>query len=641
MGNSGYHSWRHGIALSLYLSLSRLDLSTHGIVACTFNLCFIVSLNNRVQRRGFSLLEQLVRIPHHNPMTKQWRVSEQGPDDVQAILGQPSIIARLLWNRGIRTRVEAEQFLNPQFDTHIHHPRVFRFAEIAVQRVFEAFEKGERITVHGDYDADGVTGSTLVLNVLFEIAGKLGADKTLIDYYIPHRDKEGYGLQLGTIPKLVQRGTGLIITVDCGIACVAEIAQAKAHGIDTIVLDHHQFGDELPNGLLIHPGLPDETYPFKHLAAVGVSYKFGVLLLEEARRRGLPIVEGWEKWLLDLVAIATITDMVPLHGENRVLETYGLRVLNKTKRPGLIALFESAGLVPGAITSESIGFAIGPRINAAGRMDHAELALKLLLSESADEAKLHAIALEKCNRQRQEVTRSMMDEAQGMLKTDRSIIVLSSPSWSPALVGLVAGRFLESHGKPVVAIGKHGDQWIGSGRSPDHYDITNAVREAGEGLLKRSGGHVQACGFALEHDHQIPTFTEKLYEHADAALDGKDLRPVLNIDLELPLSEVSMPVIQVLSTLEPFGMGNAAPVFVSRSCLVITCDVIGSKGDVLRMQLQDASGATKKGIGFKLGSRVTEFPPGSKVDVAYSMTANEWNGRVTAELRIIDVQLCT
>lgn len=573
-------------------------------------------------------------------MTKRWQLAEPCPEDVAERLGVARIPAVLLWNRGVRTAEEAQQFLAPSFEDHLHHPSVFRDAIEAVARVFSALEKGERITVHGDYDADGVTGSTLVLNVLHELSARLNTNRELIDYYIPHRDKEGYGLQMGTVPKLADRGTKLLITVDCGISCVVEIAEAKKQGIDTIVLDHHQFGETLPDGLLIHPGLPNETYPFKHLAAVGVSYKFSLLLLEEARKRGLDIPEGWEKWLLDLVAIATVTDMVPLHGENRVLETFGLRVLNKTRRPGLLALFEAAGLQPGLITSESVGFAIGPRINAAGRMDHAELALKLLMSESLEDAKIYAKELERCNRLRQETTRSMMDEADKMVDTSKSIIVLSSPDWSPALVGLVAGRYLESTGKPVIAIGKHGDQWIGSGRSPAHYDITVAVREAGEGLLTRSGGHVQACGFALHSDDNVPLFTQKLYEHAAANLKDEDVRPILNIDMELDLSSVSIPLIEAVSDLEPFGMGNAVPIFTTKRCLVISADAIGQKKDVLRMQLQDQSGASKKGVGFRLGTRVAEFAPGSWVDVAYSLSANEWNGRVTAELRLVDVKLC-
>jgi single-stranded-DNA-specific exonuclease len=422
-------------------------------------------------------------------MQKRWKVADPCPESFHAGSG---LLSQVLWNRGLRSEAEIEAFLAPSWETHIHDAKLFRRMDGAVEKVLEAVRSGERITVHGDYDADGVTGSTMIITVL----KKLGAD---VDSYIPHRDKEGYGLNLKTVPVLKERGTRLIITVDCGIACVDEIAQAKGEGMETVVVDHHTFGDVLPDAHLIHPGLPDETYPFKHLAAVGVSYKFCCSLIETARASGMDIPAGYEKWLLDLVAIATVTDMVPLIGENRVLETYGLKVFNKTKRPGLQALMEIAGVAPGSVTSETIGFAVGPRINAAGRMDHASLALKLLLSESLDEARILAQELELLNKLRQDTTRKMMAEAEKMHEeSDEKIIVLWKEAWSPALVGLVAGRFLEQYSRPVVAIGSHEGNWIGSGRSIDSYNITEAVKAAGEGILTRSGGHVQACGFALQ-----------------------------------------------------------------------------------------------------------------------------------------------
>jgi single-stranded-DNA-specific exonuclease len=293
-----------------------------------------------------------------------------------------------LANRGITDALEAEAFLNPDFETGIHDPFKFARMKDAVARVFAAIESKERITVHGDYDADGVTGSTVVISVLRELERKMDPTReaSLIDYYIPHRDKEGYGLRMATVDILKERGTSLIITVDCGIACVDEVALAKTYGIETIVLDHHEFGEKLPDGFLIHPRLPGESYPFEFLAAVGVSWKFSCAVIAEARSRGLDFPPGWEKWLLDLVSIATVTDMVPLVGENRVLLTYGLKVLNKTRRRGLLRLVEAAR-GKGELTSESIGFGIGPRINAAGRMEHAEIALKLMLAEEEEDAK--------------------------------------------------------------------------------------------------------------------------------------------------------------------------------------------------------------------------------------------------------------
>jgi single-stranded-DNA-specific exonuclease len=435
--------------------------------------------------------------------------------------------------------------------------------------------------------------------------------------------------------------------MDCGIACVDEIALAKIDGMDTIVVDHHTFGEILPDGHLIHPSLPEETYPFKSLAAVGVAYKFACALLKEARARGLDIKDGWEKWLLDLVAIATVTDMVPLVGENRVLETYGLKVLNKTKRPGFLALFDIAGLEAGSITSETVGFGIGPRINAAGRMDHASLALRLLLSESQDEARLLAAELEEKNKERQNATKKMMKEAEEMLesritnnKLREKVIVLWKENWSPSLVGLVAGRFADKYARPVIAIGFHEKHWIGSGRSIPTYNITDAVKAAGEGILTRSGGHMQACGFSLEDTSLLETFRDRLLEHA-SSIPEEDMIPLLEIDTEIPLSGLTMDAAELINSMEPFGMGNRQPVFLSKNCRVLSADTMGATKNHLRLQLLDPTGRVVKAVAFKMGERAGEAPMGSNIDVVYNMSINEWNGRRTAEARVIDFRACT
>lgn len=578
-------------------------------------------------------------------MEKRWQIADPCPPEYAQNIGQP-IVAQLLWNRGIREQRDVDVFLSPSWENHVHNALQFTQMEGTVARIFEALEQAEHITVHGDYDADGVTGSTLVITVLRDLAKKMGSS-AVVDFYIPHRDKEGYGLHAGTIPILKERGTSLIITVDCGIACVAEVALAKTVGIDTIVVDHHQFGEALPDGHLIHPSLPGESYPFKHLAAVGVAFKLACALLIRARERGLDVPEGSEKWLLDLVAIATVTDMVPLVGENRVLETFGLTVLNKTKRPGFLALFEMAGVELGQITAETVGFAIGPRINAAGRMDYATVALRLLLSESMDEARLIARELEELNKARQSATKIMMGEAEEMygekckvqdVKFEEKIIVLWKEHWSPSLVGLVAGRFVERFSRPVIAIGKHGDHWIGSGRSISTYNITDAVKSAGEGILTRSGGHMQACGFALSDGDRLQEFQACLIAHASVITD-EELTPLLLIDVEMSLANVAMDVAEAVRKLEPYGMGNPLPVFLSRRCKILSADTMGSTGNHLRMQITDGGGRSVKVVGFKMGSRVTEATMGSEVDLVYNLSINEWNGRRTAECRLIDFRV--
>ncbi len=603
-------------------------------------------------------------------MAKQWRVAELAPANFSPSMDVDSpIVKQLLWNRGLRDAETIEAFLHPTWEKHLHDAQQFRHLKAATDVLFGALERGERITVHGDYDADGVTGSTVMITTLREIEKQIRRTETppslplsgeefrhptdkgngggsfhgsLVDFYIPHRDKEGYGLNKETVLKLKARETKVIVTVDCGIACVEEIRLAKEQGMVTIVVDHHTFGDELPDGHLIHPGIPEETYPFKSLAAVGVAFKFAGALLDEARSRGLDIPVGWEKWLLDLVAIATVTDMVPLIGENRVLETYGLQVLNKTRRPGLRALIETSRLSYGSIDSESVGFAIGPRLNAAGRMEHAELALHLLLSETDEEAMGHALALERCNKSRQEATKKMMAEAE--LKMPEQVplaLAFWDGGWSPSLVGLVAGRFADRFARPSIAIGRHGETWIGSGRSVPGFDITQAMRKAGEGILTRIGGHPQACGFALKDESLLPELADRLRTHAESLLTESDLVPALAIDAEMPLEFIGWPLVNAVSAMEPFGEGNRQPVFLSRRCLVASSQAVGTTGNVLRMALLTKDARKIMAVGFKLGSRAAEFTPGRLVDIVYTVGINEWNGRRDLECRLVDLQPST
>jgi single-stranded-DNA-specific exonuclease len=582
-------------------------------------------------------------------MRMQWLPQESCPPSERAIYQDlPPVAADILWSRGHRTSEDVDRFLHPRWDEHTHDPEQFRHLPPALERVFTTLTNGERITVHGDYDADGVTGSTVLMTTLREIEQKLGKESTCVDYYIPHRDKEGYGLRLRTVDILKERGTKLLITVDCGIACVEEIAVARKEGIEVIVVDHHQFGETLPDAWLIHPGIPEETYPFKQLAAVGVSFKFACALLAEARRRNIDIPVGWEKWLLDLVSIATVTDMVPLVGENRVLEHFGLQVLQKTRRPGLRALLESARLNETPLTTESIGFGIGPRINAAGRMEHASLALELLLAKTVEEASEKAAALERCNRARQEETRQMMQEAEEQLgaqgyteeylaaKDGPKAILLADKRWSPALVGLVAGRLLERFARPVVVVGHHEGQWIGSGRSIAAYNVTDAMRASGEGILTRVGGHVQACGFAFEDEARIPELRQRLHTHAAERLTADKLVPTKKYDAELGLAEVNAFLIQTLDLFEPYGEGNPKPLFCSRQVLITSSGVMGTDGRHLRMTVS-ADGAFLKCVGFGMGERIEELKVGTKVDLLYHVNMNKWNGREEPQAMLVDV----
>lgn len=598
-------------------------------------------------------------------MHKRWIVRERAADDfVRQLPDAHTIVPQLLWNRGIRSAEEAKAFFEPSFEQGIHDPFLFRQMRTAVDRLFKAIEQQESITVFGDYDADGITGSTVLITTLREIEGRLslvggreaaptindpstslrtGSRQTTsrISSYIPHRDKEGYGLQMVAVDALAARKAQVVVTVDCGIACVNEIAYANTLGMEVIVVDHHQFGETLPDGILIHPSLPGEVYPFKSLAAVGVAWKLASALIVTARERGLDIPEGFEKWLLDLVSIATVTDMVPLVGENRVLEQYGLRVLNKTKRPGLSALLERARLERGNINARDVGFAIGPRINAAGRMDHASVALDLLLATSEEETLELSQKLEDLNRARQQATEQMMKHAERMLEEAAEGVrmhILWHDSWSPALVGLVAGRMADRYGMPVVAIGKHGDHWIGSGRSFPAYDITAAVKRVGEGLLTRSGGHVQACGFSLAEDQHIPIFAERLREDAAEHVQTEALGPTLDVDAELGLDQADWKLVEALKTFAPFGCGNPEPVFVSRGLRVVSSGTVGANEKHLRFVAKSASGAMQKFIAFNFGKRLEEARPDRVLDVTYQVGENVWNGRREIQCKVVDLR---
>jgi len=573
-------------------------------------------------------------------MQKKWNVLESCPAEfVEKCADMHPIIPQLLWHRGVRASRDVESFFHPSYEEGTHDPFLFTQMPLAVERAMRALKDNEHILVFGDYDADGLTGSAVVISALREIRKRIGSSSE-IRSYIPHRDEEGYGLQMAQVDRILEESVHLLIAVDCGIACPDEVAKLRDHGVDSIIVDHHQFGERLPDAILIHPSLPNETYPFKDLAAVGVAWKFASALVAHARNGGIDVPVGFEKWLLDLVAIATVTDIVPLVGENRVLEHYGLKVLNKTRRSGLRAIIQNAGITLGRINARDIGFAIGPRLNAPGRMEHASIGLKLLLSDSEEEAREIAGRIESLNRSRRETTLGMMREADEILERmsePSRIRVLWRDDWSPSLVGLVAGRISDLFGIPVIAIGKHGDQWIGSGRSFSFYDITEAVKRAGEGLLTRAGGHVQACGFALASEHDVSSFAERLRQDADAQLDDDTIGPFIDVHADLELRHIDWRLIESLENLEPFGCENPEPAFRTRNVEVIAKDIVGKDGKHLRITGKAGDGTVQQFIAFGFGARSDEVNSGKRIDIVYTLGTNEWNGNRDIQCKVLDI----
>ncbi len=570
---------------------------------------------------------------------KEWRISEPVPEARRIFVSRPPVIADMLWRRGITSEESARIFFEPDFDRDIHDPFLFAHMDTAVTRIFSALEHGERITIHGDYDADGVTGSTVLTMTLRDIAARMHS-VSILDFYIPHREREGYGLHEPTVDILKSRGTKLIITVDCGIASRAAIAYARDCGIDTIVVDHHEFPPELPDAILIHPRLPGESYPFPYLAAVGVAWKVACAFIIRARERGLSVPEGFEKWLLDLVAIATVTDVMPLIGENRALEFFGLKVLAKTRRLGIQKLMEVAGVKTEKLDTYSIGFQIGPRINAAGRMEHAESALRLLTSEDAAEAILLAQKLNEQNQARQRESGAMFTEARAQVleRRDPHILIAMSEGWSAGLVGLVAGKLVSEFGKPVLVMGRDGERIVGSGRSIPGFHITEALRATGDCVAK-CGGHPQACGFTIMGMENYERFLVAIQDVAAEKLGAQELMPLLNIEAEIKLGDLTWNFVDALGTCAPFGEANPVPRFLTRNLFVVRADRLGEGGKHLRLVARDEQGSSQKFICFGIGERGAQFSQGTRCDIVYEVGVNEWNGSREIQCKIEDIRL--
>jgi len=567
-----------------------------------------------------------------------WRKSPPpAPEALKLFPELDPLIVQMLWNRGLRTQEAVDEFLLPDYGQDLHDPFLLRDMERACARVWRALERGERLIVFGDYDADGVTGSTVLLSTLRALARRLGKDESSIGSYIPHREKEGYGLRSAAVEAMAKDGARLLITVDCGIGSAAEIALAKKLGIDTIVVDHHHVPETLPEAVILHPSAPGEPYPFKFLAAAGVAFKFASGLIAYAARQGVELEIGFQKWLLDLVAIATVTDFVPLVGENRTLEKYGLIVLNKTRRPGLRRLIEVAGLIPGRIDTVSVGFHIGPRLNAASRMDHGELALDTLMAEDPAQASELAERLNQLNADRQKLTENIFQTARSAVqeRADRRIHIVAGDGWPAGVVGLIAGKLVSDSGLPVFVFGKEGDRYVGSGRSIVGFDLIECL-ERGKEFLARYGGHSQACGLTIEGEDNYAGFCRAAESHAEQALAGRDLRPVLEVDGVLRLEQVNWELIDWLAKFEPFGEGNQRPRFILKDLLVTSLHPVGKTGRHLRIGVRGDSAKEMKMIGFNLAERSAELRPGSRIDAVVELGVNVWNGNKSIQLKVID-----
>jgi len=571
---------------------------------------------------------------------KRWNIALQIPPSVLAALREfHPVIAQVLYNRGQDTPEKARAFLDGG-DGALHNPFALHGMAQAVERIRRAIKRGEQIVVYGDFDADGVTSTALLVQAL----RALGAH---VEPYIPHRVDEGYGLNFEALRTLHQQGTSLVVTVDCGIRSVEEVAYGQRLGLDLIVTDHHSVGEALPPAVaVIDPKIDTRRrleegrtngYPEDMLAGVGVAYKLAQALFSvaESQDRRPPPLRLDD--LLDLVALGTVADLVPLDRlENRELVRRGLQVLNRAQRPGVYELMEVAGVRPEQCNATSIGFMLGPRINAAGRLDSAMIAYELLSTQDMARASELAQHLQALNVERQELTLQAVEVAREQAfdsGQDLPLIFATSSGFRPGIVGLVAGRLCEEFYRPAVVVQQGETESRGSCRSIDEFDITDALDECAD-LLVRHGGHAQAAGFTVLNEN-LPKLRERLMQLAAERLDGEDLRPSLDVDAEVPFDQLTETLADELRRLEPTGAGNDAPLFVTRGVRVVEARRVGQEGKHLRLRLSNGV-QFLDGIAFKFGDWAERLE--GMMDIAYHLEINEWNGRRRPQLNIQDLR---
>jgi single-stranded-DNA-specific exonuclease len=489
---------------------------------------------------------------------------------------------------------------------------------VAVERIRAAIADGRRICVHGDYDVDGICATALAVLLLRE----LGADAT---WHLPSRFEEGYGVSRDTLGRLADDGVGLVLTVDCGITAVEEIAEAKARGLEVVVTDHHRPGDALPDCPVV--ATRPSSYPFPELCGTGVVHKLGEALLGPDHPAVLRN--------LDLVALATVADVVPLLDENRALATAGLRTLACTRRPGLQELMRSARVDPAAVDASAIGFRLAPRINAAGRLCRPDAALELILTDDAARAKALASELEELNRERQAVEERILREATALVdalpvrEQRRRGYVLWSEDWHEGVIGIVASRLVERFHRPVVLVAGSADLWKGSGRSISSFDLHGALGACSEHLV-RYGGHRAAAGLSVEPD-RVEAFAAAFAAHADEQLDESDLRPVTVVDAVVSAADLTLGLAEELDRLAPFGLANPDVTLLVPACEAVQPGTVG-EGKHLRFRVRQQGHDAGSAIAFGLGSQLDRLQAEGLFDVAFRLKENRWNGTVAPQL---------
>jgi single-stranded-DNA-specific exonuclease len=562
-------------------------------------------------------------------MKYRWEIKETPPNQAVQDLARQShldpVLAGVLYQRGYTSSPAIDAFLAPDLGPG-HDPFLLMDMDAAVMRLRQAVESGGHIRIHGDYDVDGVTAAALLVRAFRQLNAQ-------VDAYIPHRTQEGYGLSQQAVERASEDGVDVLVTVDCGITALAEARRAKEIGLDLIVTDHHTPLPELPDAVaVINPMRADCDYPFADLSGVGVAYKLACALNPPAL--GPSLMD-----LLDLVALGTTADVVPLRGENRVFVKYGLCQLGRTRWAGLGALIDRVGLRRESLTATQAVFHIAPRINAAGRMTDANGALQLLLTDDDFQAADLARQLDEQNDQRRKADETTLKRALEQIQRqggveDRRALVLCSSDWHPGVIGIVASRLVERYHLPTVLVAFDGDVGKGSGRSIDGFDLYNALASCTD-HLESFGGHRHAAGLTLLHDN-IESFSDAFEEVARNVLSREELVPVLEVDYEVRLADLTSDLLNGLKRMEPFGSKNRRPTFIARGVSVEgNARRVGSDRSHLRFAVGRKPKPALDVIGFRLGERAAELA-GGRVDLVFAFEENEFRGIRRPQLRLKD-----
>jgi single-stranded-DNA-specific exonuclease len=567
-------------------------------------------------------------------MTKVWKINPPSPFAPNLALesGLPLLLAQLLVNRGITESHSAQAFVAPRL-AHLAHPMDLKDMDHGVELILQAIENHEKITIYGDFDADGLTATALLVHFLSEM-------HIPVTYYIPNRLVEGYGLNQEALHKIAREGTGLLITVDCGISNMREVALAKDLGMKMVVTDHHQIPEDFaPICPVINPHRNDSLFPFKHLAGVGIAFFLAIAIRAALRDRGW-FTQGSEPDLrkyLDLVALGTVADMVPLQGQNRILVSAGLDRMQNSFWPGLDAIAETASVVPSMITPYDIAFRIAPRLNASGRLGSAEMCVVALTTDQRNIARKLAAQLDTMNNHRQSIERNIVDHIEAEISSkgypdDQRTLVFWGNDWHRGVLGIVASKLVEKYHRPVLVLSVREGMAVGSGRSIPGFNLYEALRRLSH-FLRRFGGHQHAAGLALEVS-RMEDFSRELEGIAKDHLRHDDLISAIEIDAETSLHEMTLETLGHIQTLAPFGPGNPQPLLLTRSAQVIESRTVGHKH--LKMKVKQ-DGAVTEAIGFGLSEN--HSLQGKKVNLVFTPEIDRWQGREKVLLKLIDLEL--